>query len=64
MTESVLMQDTAETLATLRRLSRLGIRLAMDDFGYRLFEPGLLAKIPFSTESRSTAASSPALAGT
>jgi diguanylate cyclase (GGDEF)-like protein len=33
ITECVLMQDTAETLAILQRLRKLGARLAMDDFG-------------------------------
>ncbi len=47
MTESVLMQDTAETLATLRRLSRLGIRLAMDDFGTGYSSLGYLQKFRF-----------------
>jgi diguanylate cyclase (GGDEF)-like protein/PAS domain S-box-containing protein len=33
ITETVLMQDTAQTLATLQALKELGIRLAIDDFG-------------------------------
>jgi diguanylate cyclase (GGDEF)-like protein/PAS domain S-box-containing protein len=32
-TEGVLMQDTAATMATLRALKGLGVRLAIDDFG-------------------------------
>jgi diguanylate cyclase (GGDEF)-like protein/PAS domain S-box-containing protein len=32
-TEGVLMQDTAETMVTLRALKALGVRLAIDDFG-------------------------------
>jgi EAL domain-containing protein (putative c-di-GMP-specific phosphodiesterase class I) len=32
-TEGVLMQDTAETMVTLRALKELGVRLAIDDFG-------------------------------
>jgi diguanylate cyclase (GGDEF)-like protein/PAS domain S-box-containing protein len=33
ITESVLMHDTAATLATLDALKQLGVRLAIDDFG-------------------------------
>ena len=33
ITESVLMHDTAATLAVLRALKALGVRLAVDDFG-------------------------------
>ena len=33
ITESVLMQDTEESLRTLRALKALGVRVAMDDFG-------------------------------
>jgi EAL domain-containing protein (putative c-di-GMP-specific phosphodiesterase class I) len=33
MTESVLMNDTEENLAALRRLKALGVQLAIDDFG-------------------------------
>ncbi|MCW2666260.1 MAG: hypothetical protein JWN57_1222 [Frankiales bacterium] len=33
ITETVLMQDTVETLATLQSLKELGVRLAIDDFG-------------------------------
>ncbi|HEX5831856.1 MAG TPA: EAL domain-containing protein [Gemmatimonadaceae bacterium] len=33
ITESVLMRDTAATLAALRALKALGVRLAVDDFG-------------------------------
>jgi len=33
MTESVLMEHTAENLSLLRRLKELGVRLAIDDFG-------------------------------
>ncbi len=33
MTESVLMGDTGDTLATLRAIRSLGVRLAIDDFG-------------------------------
>lgn len=33
ITESVLLHDTPETLATLQRLREIGVRIAMDDFG-------------------------------
>ena len=33
ITEGVLIEDSADTLATLRALKRLGVRLALDDFG-------------------------------
>ena len=33
MTESVLLDDSGETLSTLRAIRALGVRLAIDDFG-------------------------------
>ncbi len=33
ITESVMMEDTRSTIATLRELAALGVRLAIDDFG-------------------------------
>ena len=33
ITESVLLEPDGETLATLERIQRLGVRLSMDDFG-------------------------------
>jgi diguanylate cyclase (GGDEF)-like protein len=33
ITETVLMRDTKDTMTKLRRLKRLGVRLAVDDFG-------------------------------
>ena len=33
ITESILVQDSSETMATLRDLKALGVRLAIDDFG-------------------------------
>jgi EAL domain-containing protein (putative c-di-GMP-specific phosphodiesterase class I) len=33
ITEAVMLEDTEATLATLRRLKELGVRIAMDDFG-------------------------------
>jgi diguanylate cyclase (GGDEF)-like protein len=47
ITECVLMEDTAETLATLQRLRNLGARLAMDDFGTGYSSLGYLRKFRF-----------------
>ena len=47
LTETVLMQDNAETLATLQRLRRLGIKLAMDDFGTGYSSLGYLQTFRF-----------------
>ncbi len=47
ITEGVLLQDTEQTLATLKRLRRLGTRLAMDDFGTGYSSLGYLQKFNF-----------------
>ena len=47
VTESVLMQDTFETLATLHRLRELGVRVAMDDFGTGYSSLSYLRTFPF-----------------
>ena len=47
ITEGVLMRDTAETLAILRRLHNLGTKLAMDDFGTGYSSLGYLQKFRF-----------------
>ncbi len=47
ITESVLMQNTAATLATLHRLRDLGIRISMDDFGTGYSSLSYLRAFPF-----------------
>ncbi|KAF1053830.1 MAG: putative signaling protein [Stenotrophomonas maltophilia] len=46
ITESLLMQDGAETLACLRELASYGIRLALDDFGTGYSSLGYLKRFP------------------
>ena len=47
ITEGVLLHETDETLATLRRLRGLGITIAMDDFGTGYSSLGYLQKFRF-----------------
>ena len=47
ITEGLLLQDTAQTLATLLRLRQLGTKLAMDDFGTGYSSLGYLQKFDF-----------------
>jgi EAL domain-containing protein (putative c-di-GMP-specific phosphodiesterase class I) len=47
VTESVLMHDTLDTLATLHGLRELGVRIAMDDFGTGYSSLSYLRKFPF-----------------
>ena len=47
ITESVLLQDTDETISTLNQLRDLGVRIAMDDFGTGYSSLGYLRKFPF-----------------
>lgn len=47
ITESVLLQDTHATIATLTALKRLGVRIAMDDFGTGYCSLSYLQRFPF-----------------
>ncbi len=47
ITESVLMQNSAETIDTLHRLKNLGVRIAMDDFGTGYSSLANLLSFPF-----------------
>ena len=47
ITEAVLLDQTEGTLATLRQLQALGVRIAMDDFGTGYSSLSYLQKFPF-----------------
>ena len=47
ITESLLLQDDATVLATLKSLHRLGARIAMDDFGTGFSSLSYLQRFPF-----------------
>ncbi|PAU89698.1 hypothetical protein CK507_02155 [Pseudomonas sp. WN033] len=46
ITESLLMQDGPQTLATLRELESMGVRIALDDFGTGFSSLGYLHRYP------------------
>ncbi len=47
LTESVLMEDTGSAVGSLKRLSGLGVKLAMDDFGTGYSSLSYLSSLPF-----------------
>src|SRR5262249_35356393 len=47
ITESVMLNDTVATLATLHRLRDLGVRIALDDFGTGYSSLSYLRRFPF-----------------
>jgi EAL domain-containing protein (putative c-di-GMP-specific phosphodiesterase class I) len=47
ITESILMQNTFATLATLHKLRELGVQIAMDDFGTGYSSLSYLRSFPF-----------------
>ena len=47
ITEAVLLQDTEETLATLRKVHEFGVRISMDDFGTGYSSLSYLRSFPF-----------------
>jgi diguanylate cyclase (GGDEF)-like protein/PAS domain S-box-containing protein len=47
VTESILLQESADNLAILHRLRALGVRIAMDDFGTGYSSLSYLRKFPF-----------------
>ncbi len=47
ITENVLMQDTVETIATLKRIKALGITMTLDDFGTGYSSLRYLTSFPF-----------------
>lgn len=47
ITESVLLHDNDDNLATLHRFKSLGVRISMDDFGTGYSSLGYLHKFPF-----------------
>ena len=58
ITETVMLQDTDATLATLHQLQELGVQIAMDDFGTGYSSLSYLTALSRSTGSRSTSRSS------
>jgi EAL domain-containing protein (putative c-di-GMP-specific phosphodiesterase class I) len=49
ITESLMINDVKQTIASLAALRLLGIKIAMDDFGTGFSSLSYLAKLPFDT---------------
>ena len=49
LTESVLMDDTSDSVRTLEKLNDLGVRLSIDDFGTGYSSLSYLQRYPFDT---------------
>jgi EAL domain-containing protein (putative c-di-GMP-specific phosphodiesterase class I) len=49
LTESLLIEDSEETISALRALHGMGIRLSIDDFGAEYSSLGYLKRLPIST---------------
>ncbi|HEY6895621.1 MAG TPA: EAL domain-containing protein [Rhodocyclaceae bacterium] len=49
ITESAAMQDPQQTIATLRRLKEIGVRIALDDFGTGYSSLNYLKRFPIDT---------------
>jgi diguanylate cyclase (GGDEF)-like protein/PAS domain S-box-containing protein len=49
ITESVIMNDVQHTIATLRAIRAMGIKIAIDDFGTGFSSLSYLAKLPINT---------------
>ena len=47
VTETIMLQDNAQTIAQLHRLRRLGVRISMDDFGTGYSSLSYLRSFPF-----------------
>ncbi|MDD7910305.1 bifunctional diguanylate cyclase/phosphodiesterase [Pseudovibrio exalbescens] len=48
ITESLLMKDTSNVVASLKRISDMGVSIAMDDFGTGYSSLSYLSKFPFN----------------
>lgn len=49
LTESMVMQDTANAIATMRKLNEMGVRLSIDDFGTGYSSLSYLSRLPISS---------------
>ena|SRR5208337_84391 len=49
ITESMIMEDSKETIATLNRIKASGVRLSIDDFGIGYSSLSYLSRLPVDT---------------